>query len=209
MVKAVKSVRCRQQVLSLGEPISAITHKNGPLEGRPVIQCLDWQAVKKPQQTYPPAASSSPFLRPPTKMSPTKILKSAAFLTLLALTILATVVIVRTILFTPTEADLYCTVVNSGKPTSAGHKAITADSGIVQRFQQALRFRTITKAPKDYNPNETHRFIHFLQTSKFDSAAADCNIILITPYLFVYILITLTNMIAVNALIYFAMVVRL
>lgn len=156
MVKAVKSVRCR--LLSLGEPISAITHKSGPLEARPAIHCLDWQAVKKHQlpQTYRPGAfhtrttllsSSSPSLHPPAKMSPAKIFKTAAFFTLIALTGLAFVVIVRTILFTPTEADMYCSV-NTAQASSSGHKAITAERGIIQRFQQALRFRTITKAPK-------------------------------------------------------------
>lgn len=152
----VKSVR--QCVPLAGEPISAITHKNGSLQARPVIHCLDWQAVKK-HQTDRSGASA--------KMSPSMIFKTAAFFTLTALTALAFVVIVRTILVTPTEADLYCSLVNTGQPTLAGHKAITAERGIVQRFQQALRFKTITKAPRDYSPNETLRFIHFLQTSKY------------------------------------------
>mgnify|MGYP007002787384 CR=1 FL=1 len=109
-------------------------------------------------------------------MSPRQIAKCATFLTLTALTALALVVIVRTILFTPAEADLYCSSVSANGAgsngggdvqTSADHKAITADRGLIERFQQALRFRTVTKAPKDYSVNETHRFIHFLQSSKY------------------------------------------
>ncbi|KAH9400302.1 PREDICTED: probable carboxypeptidase PM20D1 [Rhagoletis zephyria] len=107
-------------------------------------------------------------------MSPRQIAKCATFLTLTALTALALVVIVRTILFTPAEADLYCSSVSANGAgsngggdvqTSADHKAITADRGLIERFQQALRFRTVTKAPKDYSVNETHRFIHFLQSN--------------------------------------------
>ena len=99
-------------------------------------------------------------------MKPKDVFKTAAFLTAFTVTSIALVVICRTLLIEQPSLDSYC-VADSDQPSVPSiHRAITADRGIFERFQQALRFRTITKAPKNYSANETLQFIQFLKQSK-------------------------------------------
>ena len=49
---------------------------------------------------------------------------------------------------------------------SDDHKPISDERPVLQRFTEALKFRTITKAPQLYDKNEIQAFIQFLNRSE-------------------------------------------
>ena len=96
-------------------------------------------------------------------MKPLQIIRLSAILTSITLGAITLVVVCRTLLITPDRLDEYCNL--DQQSSSSKHQSITPERGIFERFQQALRFRTITRSPHNYNANETIQFINFLRTS--------------------------------------------
>lgn len=107
------------------------------------------------------------------------VFKIIFFIVSILLLLASLAVIIRTLQVPSRSQDKSCPLSKSiSNPNSAKveqttgtyadfHQAITPTSvpNIIERFQRALTFRTITKAPKIYSANETRRFIAFLKKS--------------------------------------------
>ena len=92
-------------------------------------------------------------------MSAVETLKTLSRTSGLLLALLLSVCILRAVfLFPSPKEDEQC-------GTSASHKRIdeTTRPGIVDRFSQALRFRTITRATKQYDADQLLQLTAFLR----------------------------------------------
>ena len=103
-----------------------------------------------------------------------QVAKIAIFLIVFTVSLLVLIVITRTALVATPSVDSHCLMADGGSNTDVlsgssqnNHKAITAQRGVFERFQQALHYRTVTRAPKNYSANETLEFINFLKTSMY------------------------------------------
>ena len=75
-------------------------------------------------------------------------------------TALIVIVLLRTALYFPVPQELInCEHIDEHKPITDGERQV------VDRFIQALRLQTITKAPHDYDDKQIQLFIEFLNRS--------------------------------------------
>lgn len=87
-------------------------------------------------------------------------LSKCALIFILIIASLISVLVLRAVLYFSIPPDLIsCENIED-------HKPITGERPVVQRLIQALRYRTITKAPQLYDSNEIKAFIQFLNRSE-------------------------------------------
>ena len=91
------------------------------------------------------------------------ILRAVFLTTVLAFTLVSLVCIYRAIfIFSKPTAPLECA-------SDSSHRAINESTrpGLIDRFRQAIRFKTITTGTRQYDRQMLEEFINFLTLSKF------------------------------------------